>query len=128
MNPEIMQQLVLAAALAIVSFLAFALRSLFQVGLEYLRARLGQTNYDRLQSFSLVVVKALEQSPVYKELAGEKKYELAKVAILQYAEEHRLPIDDALVDKFIEASVKEVKAQFGQIEWTPLELPAGGIH
>ncbi len=122
MNPDILSQLILAVALAIVSLVFWALREFIKVGIAYLQSKLGQTNYERLRSYAGMAVKAIEQSPVYKDFTGDKKKELVKVAVLQFAQEHRLPIDDALFDKFIEAAVQEMNSQMSQIDWVAGEI------
>ena len=122
MNPEILQQLILAVALAIVSLVFWALREFIGVGITYLKAKLGQTNYERLRAFAALSVKAIEQSPIYQDFTGDKKKELVKVAVLQFAEAHRLPVDDALFDKFIEAAVQEMNSQMSGIDWVAGEI------
>ncbi len=122
MNPDILSQLILAVALAIVSLVFWALREFISVGIVYLRSKLGQTNYERLREYAGMAVKAIEQSPVYKDFTGDKKKELVKVAVLQFAQEHKLPIDDALFDKFIEAGVHEMNSQMSQIDWVAGEI------
>lgn len=123
MNTDLLQQLILAVSLAIVSLVFWALRELITVGIAYLRAKLGQTNYERLRQFASTSVKAVEQSPIYKDFTGDKKKELVKVAVLQFAEAHALPIDEALFDKFIEAAVQEMNGQISKIDWTAELLP-----
>lgn len=125
MNTDILQQLILAVALAIVSLVFWAIRELVSVGIAYLRAKLGQTNYERLHQFASTAVKAVEQSPIYKDFTGDKKKELVKVAVLQFAEAHKLPVDEALCDKFIEAAVQEMNGQMSQIDWVAAELLPG---
>ncbi len=125
MNTEILQQLILAVSLAIVSLVFWAIRELVKVGIAYLRSKLGQTNYERLREYAGMAVKAIEQSPVYKDFTGDKKKELVKVAVLQFAQQHSLPIDDALFDKFIEAAVHEMNSQIGQIDWVAGEIIQG---
>jgi hypothetical protein len=125
MNSEIVSQLILAVALAIVSLLGFAIRELVKIGIAYLKSKLGQSEYDRMLSFATTVVKSIEQTPIYKDLTGEKKKELARVAVVQFAKQHGLPIDEALFDKFIEAAVKEMNDQVGQIDWVGTELIQG---
>ncbi len=122
MNPDILSQLILAVALAIVSLVFWALREFIKIGIEYLKAKLGQTNYERLREYAGMAVKAIEQSPVYKDFTGDKKKELVKVAVLQFAQEHKLPIDNALFDKFIEAGVHEMNSQMSQIDWVAGEI------
>lgn len=122
---EIFQQLILAVALAIVSLVFWALRELVSVGITYLRAKLGQSNYEMLRSYAGVAVRAIEQSPIYQDFTGDKKKELVKVAVLQYAEAHKLPIDEALFDKFIEAAVQEMNGQMSKIDWVAGEILSG---
>lgn len=127
MNPDIFQQLILAVALAIVSLIAFALQGLITVGITYLRSRIGETNFQRVRSYADVVVKMLEQSPVFKSFDGEKKKELAVLAVLQFAEKNRLPVDRELIDRFIEAAVQEMNAQIGKVDWELLETQTGTL-
>ena len=115
MNPEIFQQLILAVALAIVSLIAFAFRSLLSLGITYLRAKLGESNFQRARDYADVVVKMLEQSPAFSQFDGAKKKELAILSVLQWSEKNHLPIDRELCDKVIEAAVQELNA--GKIQW-----------
>lgn len=125
MSTEILQQLILAVSLAIVSLVFWTLRELVKVGIAYLQSKLGQTNYDRLREYAGMAVKAIEQSPVYKDFTGDKKKELVKVAVLQFAQLHKLPVDEALVDQFIEAGVNEMNSQMSQIDWVAGEILSG---
>lgn len=122
MTPNIISELILTAALAVISLLAFAARELVQVGIAYLKSKLGQTEFDRLKGYAGIVVKAVEQSPVYKDFAGDKKKELVKVAILQWAQANHLPVDEAMIDKFIEAAVQEMNSQVSSIDWVAGEI------
>lgn len=124
MNQELVTQLILALALAIIGLLGYAGRALVQVGIAYLTTKLGQTNFQRLRDFAGTVVRAVEQSPIYSDLAGEKKKELAIVAVMQFAEKYKLPIDRADIDKFIEAAVQEMNAQIEKIDWDMIAAPA----
>jgi hypothetical protein len=117
MNQQILQDVIYAVALALISLIGWGLRELAMVGIDYLKSKLGETNYNRVRVYAETVVKFLEQSPIYTNFDGAKKKELAKVAVVQWAQEHNLPIDDALFDKFIEAAVHEMNSQFGQIDW-----------
>ena len=127
MNPEILQQLILAVALAIVSLLAFAFRSLFSLGIVYLRSKIGESNFQRVRAYADVVVKMLEQSPAFETFDGAKKKELAILAVLQFSEKNNLPIDRELVDKFIEAAVQEMNSQIGKIEWDLIAADGGAL-
>ena len=127
MNPEIMQQLVLAVALAIVSLIAFAFRSFLALGITYLRSKIGESDFQRIRSYADVVVKMLEQSPAFESFDGAKKKELAILAVLQFAEKNRLPVDRGLCDKVIEAAVQEMNAQVGKIEWDVIATDGGAL-
>ncbi len=126
MSPEILSQLILAVGLAVVSLFFWGLRELVKLGIEYLKSKLGQANYERVRTFAELAVKAIEQTPMYKDFTGDKKKELAKVAVVQWAQQHNLPIDDALFDKFIEAAVQEMNSQMNKIDWTLVEAPELG--
>ena len=130
MHPDIFQQILLAFALTLVSILAFFLRSLVQIGVEYLRAKLGESGFQQLRGYADVVVKMLEQSPAFQNFDGAKKKELAILSIIQYAEKNNLPIDRELIEKVIEAAVQEMNAS--KIEWNFIggETPllAGGSN
>ena len=76
-----------------------------------------------MYGYATTIVKFLEQSPIYKSFDGEKKKELAKVAVVQWAKTNNLPIDEALFDKFIEAAVQEMNTQMTQIDWVEEPLP-----
>ena len=121
MNEEIFQQLIAAGALAIVSLIAFAFRSLITLGIAYLKAKLGENNFQRVRSYADVIVKMLEQHPAFKYFDGAHKKEMAIMAVLQWAEKNSLPIDRELIDKFIEAAVLEMNSQMGKIEWPMID-------
>lgn len=126
MNQDILSQLILAVGLAVVSLFFWGMRELVKLGIEYLKSRIGQANYDRVRYYVEMAVKAIEQTPMYKDFDGAKKKELAKIAVVQWAQEHGLPIDEALFDKFIEAAVLEMNSQMDKIEWAALETPELG--
>ncbi len=117
MNPEIFQQLLLAVMLAIVSIVAYGLRELVQIGIAYLKVKLGGDAYERLLSYVGMAVRWVDQSPIYRDFAGDKKYEMVKNSVLQYAQKHSLPVDAELFDKFIEAAVKEMKSQISPADF-----------
>ncbi len=112
MDPQVFQQLVAAVVLAIVSILAFLLKGLVQIGINYLQNKLGQTNFQLLQGFVGATVAFLEQSPAFQNLVGEEKKQRAIAEIVKFCEDHKLPIDDALIDKLIEQAVFQFKKDF----------------
>ena len=72
MNPRHFSSLV-AVALALVSLIAFALRSLVQVGIEYLRAKLGESGFERIRAYAVITVNTLEQAPALLNLTEPRK-------------------------------------------------------
>ncbi len=126
MSSSILSELILAVGLAVVSLFFWGLRQLVQIGIDYLKAKLGQTTFDQVKSYAEIAVKAVEQSPIYKDFTGDKKKELVKVAVVQWAQAHNLPVDDALFDKFIEAAVHEMNSQMTKIDWTMVDVPELG--
>jgi hypothetical protein len=123
MDPQVFQQLVLAVILAIVSLLAYALKGLVSVGISYLQNKLGQTNFQLLQSFVGATVSFLEQSPAFQSVVGEEKKQRAISEIVKFCEDHKLPVDEALIDKLVEQAVFQFKKDFAP---APTKLPAVG--
>lgn len=111
MDPVLFQNLLYAVVTASVGLIAFVARGLITIGIEYLKVKVGNEKFTALSMFAQTVVRFLEQSNVFEALDGDKKKELAIVAITQYAEAHNLPIDRELIDKIIEASVRIVKKE-----------------
>lgn len=108
---EAFQSLLTAIVTGIIALLAYFARHLISAGVAYLKAKVGNEQFDALSRYAQVIVRYLEQSEVFENLDGAKKKELAMVAILQYAEKHNLPVDRELLDKIIEASVRIVKKE-----------------
>lgn len=126
MNSEYLQQILLALALAVVSILGYGLRQLVQIGIEYLRAKLGESGFLQLRAVADTAVKMLEQSPAFQNFDGAKKKELATLWLLDYAEKNHLPVDRELIDKVIEAAVHEMNAVKIQWDFVGGEAPLVG--
>lgn len=118
MEPYI-QNLLEAAAIALIGIIAYGARALITVGVEYLKTRLSASQYQLLQAFAATTVRTFQQSPAFENLDSEKKKELAIIAVTQYAEGHHLPISRELCDKVIEEAVQVMK--------TELAIPLGQL-
>jgi hypothetical protein len=123
MDPQLIQNLIVDVVLAFIGFVAFTARGLVQVGIEYLRAKVGDRNFDSLLSYADMTVRFIEQSPAFQELDGDKKKELAIVELLKFCEQNKLPVDRALIDKTIESAVQIMNAEKGKIEMPAVPLP-----
>ncbi len=124
MDPQLIQNLIVDVILALVGVAAFAARGLIQVGIVYLRGKIGDRNFDSLMSYADMTVRFIEQAPAFQELTGDKKKELAIVEILKFCEEYKLPVDRALIDKVIESAVQIMNAEKAKIE---LPAPAASL-
>jgi hypothetical protein len=130
MDPILFQNLLYAVVTAAIGLIAFVARGLINIGIEYLKVKVGNEKFAALSMFAQTVVRFLEQSNVFEALDGSKKKELAIVAITKYAEEHNLPIDRELIDKIIEASVRIVKKEasgIGSIEAVQLDTVSSSL-
>ena len=113
MDPtQIFQSAISSLILAVIVVALLAAKSLLKLGNEYLLSKLNKTEYDTLQGLALTTVRYLNQSPVWQDVANEKKKEYAIGAVVEYADQIGLPVDHALVDKIIEEAVSIVKASF----------------
>ena len=115
MDPKLIQNLIVDVILLLVGVAAFGLRSLIQVGVVYLQAKLGDRNFNTLLSYADMTVRFIEQSPAFQELTGDKKKELAIIELLKFCESHKLPVDRALIDKVIESAVQIMNVEKGKI-------------
>jgi hypothetical protein len=115
MDPVLLQRLIEAVVLAIVSLLAFVLRQVAVIGIAYLQQRLGVEQLAELKEIAQTVVRTLAQSPIFEALDPARKKEMAVVDIVTYCENHGLPVDHGLIDRLIEEAVQIMKAELGNI-------------
>ena len=106
---NVLNALLETALLAFVAVAAFGLRGLISIGLKVLERKLGESNFLMLKEFATTMVSSLEQNPAFAEYAGEKKKELAMIAINQWCTNLNIPLDNALIDRVIEEAVKQLK-------------------
>ena len=114
MNEVLIQNLILAVAMALVGFIAYLLRQLAGIGISYLQLKLGKDRLDLLKSITVTVVRDIEQSLVTAGYDGSQKKQLAIATITKWAEAHGLPIDDELIDRAIEEAVQIMNLEFGK--------------
>lgn len=118
MDPTLIQNLLYALALALVGLISFALRSLIEVGIAYLRSKLSQSQFDMLYGFAATCVRSLEQSPVFSQLEGEKKKELVILQLTKFAAEKNIPLTRELCDQIIEASVQVMNSEMSKLDFS----------
>ena len=110
-NAELVRNLIEAVALVMISLLGFGARRLVVIGEQYLNAKIGVSKTEMLKGYALTVVRALEQSPAYREWDGAKKKEMGLVALQNYAQQHGIPADAIFFSHVIEEAVKLMKEQ-----------------
>lgn len=117
------QEIIVYAIAAIVAFIAFTFKQLVGAGLSYLRIRIGKDSFNRLVDLGDMVVRYLEQSPVFKEFDGARKKELARIEMMRLAEWAKIDLDPELADRIIEAAVQKMNAENGKLDWEELSAP-----
>jgi hypothetical protein len=110
MDPTLFQSLLSALVLAVVGLLTYAGRKVIDLADVYVKSKVSKDNFDLMKGYAETTVRFFEQSPVFKDLVGEKKKELAILQISTWAKSNHLPIDVAFIDKLIEEAVNLVKA------------------
>ena len=106
---NVLNALLETALLALVAVLAFGLRGLISLGFKVLERKMGESNFLMLKEFAVTMASSLEQNPAFADYAGEKKKELAIVAITQWCKDLGIPVDVELIDRVIEEAVKHLK-------------------
>lgn len=103
---KVLQMLLEAVVLAVVSIGAIYLKQGLAAGVAYLQNKLGSEQFSTLKAFATTAVRSIEQSPIYTDFDGAKKKELAINAIAEWANSKGLPITFELIDKVIEEAVQ----------------------
>jgi len=79
----------------------------------YLVKKMGLEGYEAAKDFAEQQVRALMQSPAWKDLANPEKKEMALNAVAKWCEDHNVALTFEQMDDLIEAAVQRVKAEFG---------------
>ncbi len=120
--PEITSQL-LTILMGIIGALAIAIaRPFITRANAYLEAKLGAENYKYAKDFTTTVVKALEQSPAYKNFDGSAKKEAAIAQIVEYCQKYGVELDPTTIDRLIEEAVQGMNAEVSVFAGEPLPL------
>jgi hypothetical protein len=117
MDQAAITNLLVAAVIALISFAAYAGRKLVDVGVKYLEAKLGSTQFSQISERAETMVRYLEQSPIFKDFDGAKKFELLKIDLIKFAADKGIPLSDADLNKIGEAAVRVVKKEIGTVDW-----------
>jgi hypothetical protein len=117
MDQAAITNLLVAAAVALIGFVAYAGRKLVDVGVKYLEAKLGSTQFNQVSDQAETMVRYLEQSPIFKDFDGAKKFELLKLDLLKFVQVKGIPLTDADLNKIGEAAVRVVKKEIGAVDW-----------
>lgn len=110
---ELIVQVVMAVALALVGVAAFGLKKLVAVGVSWLEVKIGVDRFAMLKTYTDTIVRALAQSPITKDLIGDAKKELAMSQISQFARSKGFDISPEDIDNLIEEAVQVMKAELG---------------
>ena len=110
-SSELVRNLIEALALVIISLLGYGAKRLVAVGEAYLDTKIGVSKVEQIKGYAAMVVRALEQSPAYREWDGAKKKEIGLVAISNYALKNHIPADPQFCDHVLEEAVQIMKQQ-----------------
>jgi len=98
-----------AFVVALIGVIAFILKQLSAVGIEYLKSKIGESQFNQLMDKAGVVVMNLAQNPVFAELDKSRLKEIAVQNISTWREDNKLPFTAETIDAAIEAAVKAMK-------------------
>lgn len=112
-NPLVVE-ILLVVITALMGLVVFGGRQLITLLNAYLAKKLGLEEYAALKEFAETQVRALMQSPAWKDLASSEKKEMAMVAMYEYTQKRNIAISREQLDALVEATVQRVKAEFGQ--------------
>jgi hypothetical protein len=105
------QQIVTALVMACVLVTTTAVGLLAKKGLAYLQVKLGSSQLDSLKGIAQLVVRSLEQNPVFKDLDPATKKEKAVLAISTWCEKNKVPVTYEFVDSLIEEAVQLMNSE-----------------
>ena len=102
-----------------------ALTSAIGLGLHkfnaYVNARIGPANLDYLKGLSATIVRALEQSPAYRDFDGTQKKEAAILQLVELAAKYGIPVSQETISSLIEEEVQRMNAEVSDLgPFTPL--------
>ncbi len=120
--PEVTSQL-LTIIMGIIGALAVAIaRPLIAKCSAYLEVKLGAENYVYAKDLTATIVKALEQSPAYKNFDGEAKKNAAIAQLVEAFGKYNIELDPNTIDKLIEEAVQGMNAELKPFEGQPLPM------
>ena len=115
MDQELVVRLIEIVVLALVGVLALGARGLVTVGIKYLEGKVGVDNFATAQSFVMTIVRAVEQSPEFRDLLGSEKKEQVILRVSQWLQDSGIAISEEQLDKLIESAVQIMQAEYGGI-------------
>ncbi len=89
---------------------------------SYLSVKLGSENYSYAKNLACTVVRALEQSPAYKNFDGTAKKEAAIQQLVALFAEQNIGIDPSTIDKLIEEAVQGMNSELAPFHGEPLPV------
>lgn len=127
MLEELVQQLLVALVMVVVAAAGVFLRQLSVVVIAYLKQKMGVQNYETAQKVANTVVRALAQSPVYEQLGGPEKKELAMSWIQEQLGKMGVQMSHDEIDGMIEEAVQVMKSQLFPMPESPypVVIPQG---
>ena len=110
-SSDLIQRAIEVIALVIISLLGYGAKQLFSVTEAWLDEKIGKSKVDSFKSYARTTVRALEQSPAYRDWDGANKKEMGLVLLSNYAQAHGIPVDQQFCDHVLEEAVQIMKQQ-----------------
>lgn len=108
---DYLQYLLYAVVIVLLVAAGWGGKALLKIAETFLKNRIGAQNFEMLKNFATVAVRAIEQSPEFKELVGKDKKSIAATMIVDFADANSLPISIDLVECLIEAAVQVMNGE-----------------
>lgn len=122
MLEELLPQLLQALILVVVSVLGVALRQVAMIAIEYFRQRIGADRTEVVMGFVRTAVRAIEQSPEFRDLDGAGKMEQVLIRTSAFLGERGISASPEFLRLVAEEAVQVMKAELKPVQMLPGEL------
>lgn len=103
---DYLQYLLYALIIVLLVAAGWGGKALLKIAETFLKNKIGAQNFEMLKNFATIAVRAIEQSPEFKELVGQDKKSIAITMIFDFAQSNNLPVSIDLVECLVEAAVQ----------------------
>jgi len=115
MDPEIVNQIILAVLTGVISVFFLGVSGLVKMGLKYLETKWGSEKFAHAKEIAATIVRSLEQTHAYSNLSGAKKKEIAILQVQEWAKAAKIDLSYEDTDRLIEEAVQIMNNELGNI-------------